>query len=240
MSSGIYKIRCIRNGQCYVGSSKCIPRRWVEHRRLLRRGVSVCVYLQNAWTKYGEATFEFSVLEECAIADLETREQFYVDLLEPAFNALTDVKRRHGAEMLAKRAATLKARAALITHCPKGHAYDEANTYLSKKGKRICRACNAERVSGVYASETPEEREARRERAKASHLGNRDKNLVRMREYASTRKEQKRAYDQSRKELKRKADRLRRCSPTYKAQQREYVRLRRMRMKQAGSHADLA
>lgn len=27
------------------------------------------------------------------------------------------------------------------THCPKGHAYDEANTYVDKIGRRNCRAC---------------------------------------------------------------------------------------------------
>ena len=32
-------------------------------------------------------------------------------------------------------------RAARITHCPRGHAYDEENTYRSKKGKRGCRKC---------------------------------------------------------------------------------------------------
>lgn len=28
------------------------------------------------------------------------------------------------------------------THCPHGHAYDEANTYYDKSGNRRCRACN--------------------------------------------------------------------------------------------------
>lgn len=27
------------------------------------------------------------------------------------------------------------------THCSKGHPYDEANTYVTPKGKRDCRAC---------------------------------------------------------------------------------------------------
>jgi hypothetical protein len=36
---------------------------------------------------------------------------------------------------------------AAITHCPRGHAYDEANTYV-KKGCRQCRACHRERMRG--------------------------------------------------------------------------------------------
>ncbi|MFF7234424.1 HNH endonuclease [Streptomyces sioyaensis] len=33
------------------------------------------------------------------------------------------------------------ARRAAVTHCPAGHAYDEANTYRAKNGTRKCRAC---------------------------------------------------------------------------------------------------
>ena len=31
-----------------------------------------------------------------------------------------------------------------IKECPKGHAYDEENTYIRKSGARKCRACNRE------------------------------------------------------------------------------------------------
>lgn len=34
------------------------------------------------------------------------------------------------------------------THCPRGHAYDEANTYRNAKGYRWCRACRRE----IYAA----------------------------------------------------------------------------------------
>lgn len=33
----------------------------------------------------------------------------------------------------------------LVTHCPKGHSYDEANTILTKAGTRQCRICSRER-----------------------------------------------------------------------------------------------
>jgi hypothetical protein len=32
----------------------------------------------------------------------------------------------------------------LITHCPKGHEYNEKNTYIGKKGDRQCRVCRNE------------------------------------------------------------------------------------------------
>mgnify|MGYP001599849985 CR=1 FL=1 len=31
------------------------------------------------------------------------------------------------------------------THCPQGHPYDEANTYRTRDGGRVCRACKRER-----------------------------------------------------------------------------------------------
>ena len=30
------------------------------------------------------------------------------------------------------------------THCPRGHAYDEGNTYRNRKGYRFCRTCHRE------------------------------------------------------------------------------------------------
>jgi hypothetical protein len=35
------------------------------------------------------------------------------------------------------------------THCRRGHAYDEVNTYISHSGWRKCRACNRERMRRV-------------------------------------------------------------------------------------------
>jgi hypothetical protein len=35
----------------------------------------------------------------------------------------------------------------LITHCPHGHLYDEANTRVSKDGKRACRTCDRARAA---------------------------------------------------------------------------------------------
>lgn len=36
------------------------------------------------------------------------------------------------------------------THCPRGHAYDEANTYRdARTGRRACRRCHADRVNAA-------------------------------------------------------------------------------------------
>src|SRR4051794_16550207 len=114
---GIYQILCRPTGKVYIGSSVRIYQRWYEHRRQLRSGKHHSPHLQFAWNKYGEEAFRFSVLEECGAEDVLEREQFYLDAHAPVFNAMTDVARRLGPEVLAKRAASLRARAALITHC---------------------------------------------------------------------------------------------------------------------------
>lgn len=205
---GVYQIRCETTGKLYVGSSVKINTRWSQHRRALRRNVHSSPYLQYAWSVHGESAFTFSILEECERALLAEREQVYVNGLKPQFNAMLTISPRKepSIEMRAKINATLRARADLITHCPRGHAYDKANTYLNAKGKRICRACNALRVSSVYANETPEQREFRRKRVKDSHEQNRQERLARMREYVAVHKSEKSEYDRVRRErLKKRA-----------------------------------
>jgi hypothetical protein len=41
----------------------------------------------------------------------------------------------------------------LVTHCPRGHAYDEANTHVATTGSRHCRACGAEKARAKRARE---------------------------------------------------------------------------------------
>ena len=38
------------------------------------------------------------------------------------------------------------------THCKRGHAYDEANTYTSPRGRRSCRECGKLRHKAGYVS----------------------------------------------------------------------------------------
>lgn len=63
MRKGIYLITNLENNKKYVGKSLDISRRFNEHRMNLNRGTHCNSYLQNAWDKYGEDSFSFSVLE---------------------------------------------------------------------------------------------------------------------------------------------------------------------------------
>lgn len=72
---GLYTITCVDTGKVYVGSSSNIRSRWGCHRSDLKRGVHPNPYLQNAWCKYGGASFVFSVLREVSrdlLSDEET------------------------------------------------------------------------------------------------------------------------------------------------------------------------
>jgi len=81
MTQGIYEIVNWQDGKAtsYIGSSLNIERRWGEHRRALRRGRHENAHLQNAWDKYGEAAFAFSMLEEVGTDMLLAMEQEYLD-----------------------------------------------------------------------------------------------------------------------------------------------------------------
>jgi group I intron endonuclease len=63
MISGIYKIRNIVNGKCYIGSSKNIHKRLLTHRNNLCKGTHKNKHLQNAWNLYGDTSFVFEIVE---------------------------------------------------------------------------------------------------------------------------------------------------------------------------------
>lgn len=81
---GIYRITHIETKASYVGSSANIGSRLSSHRCDLNRGRHPNGRLQNAWSKYGPESFELVVIEICAVSDLLTREQHWMDELNSA------------------------------------------------------------------------------------------------------------------------------------------------------------
>lgn len=78
-SAGVYQIRCILTGKIYIGSTVDLRERWGRHRRSLRQGNHQNVFLQQAWVKYGEANFKFSLLEFAETSELLRSEQAWID-----------------------------------------------------------------------------------------------------------------------------------------------------------------
>ncbi len=78
-TSGVYEIRCITTGKFYIGSSVNLRARWNRHLVVLQRGEHHNYYLQQAWSKYGEKQFTFSVLEYSASNEVLVAEQKWID-----------------------------------------------------------------------------------------------------------------------------------------------------------------
>lgn len=80
ISSGIYKIICLKNNKFYIGSSLNIDRRLKAHKKLLNQNKHTNKYLQNSWNKYGEQNFKFEIIETIHdTAQLLIREQWWLD-----------------------------------------------------------------------------------------------------------------------------------------------------------------
>lgn len=75
--SGVYQILCLENGKKYIGSAKVFNVRFKRHLNDLKKNKHMNPYLQSAFNKYGDESFEFSILEVCN--DYRTKEQEYLD-----------------------------------------------------------------------------------------------------------------------------------------------------------------
>ena len=81
---GVYQIECISSSKYYIGSSVKMRQRKYCHLSMLRRGCHTNKHLQHSFTKYGEDSFVFKVLEYCHKDTLLDREQFWITSLDAA------------------------------------------------------------------------------------------------------------------------------------------------------------
>lgn len=84
--SGIYIIRNLITGKCYIGQSVSICRRVLRHKCDMNNNRHYNLYLQRAWNKYGANSFRFDVLEICRRDDLDEKEIMYIQ----QFNSFID------------------------------------------------------------------------------------------------------------------------------------------------------
>ena len=75
----IYQIKNSKTGKCYIGQTTDFKRRKREHLNELRKHKHSNLYLQNAFDKYGEDSFEFTILEECEKEQANDREIFWLN-----------------------------------------------------------------------------------------------------------------------------------------------------------------
>ena len=103
-SFGIYGIKNLQNNKVYVGQTgESFQRRFWHHRWKLKDGSHDNSYLQNAWNKYGEKSFEFFIIQVVTntdeLDDLEIKFiQLYKDL-NLSYNILSGGGGRRGVPM---------------------------------------------------------------------------------------------------------------------------------------------
>jgi len=81
-ASGIYCWKHIQSGKRYIGQSIDVLKRLFSHKTLLNNGRHYNNHLQYAWSKYGETSFEFSVIEYCPKEILDWREAEWIESLK--------------------------------------------------------------------------------------------------------------------------------------------------------------
>ena len=83
IQAGVYQIKNLVNNKIYIGSSANIWDRIWDHKCRLRKKCHANPHLQNAWDKYGEHNFEFSIVEVVHdIPILQDREQHWINVYE--------------------------------------------------------------------------------------------------------------------------------------------------------------
>ena len=79
---GIYKITNLVNGKMYIGQSVDIYRRWNDHKYSAFKKYNNVIYnviLYRAIRKYGLENFEFEIIEECSVDELNEKEIYYIN-----------------------------------------------------------------------------------------------------------------------------------------------------------------
>lgn len=84
--SAVYKITNTVTGDFYVGSSKDVKLRWMQHKRLSvwKKYSNNPMYLDMK--KFGIDKFELEILAEVEIASLKEVEQRFIEKLQPVYN----------------------------------------------------------------------------------------------------------------------------------------------------------
>jgi group I intron endonuclease len=78
---GVYKITHIGSGKSYIGISKNIHRRWIQHKSWVNtKNRRSAIYA--AMQKYGIDAFSWQVIEQCDADSLEIREQHWIAVFD--------------------------------------------------------------------------------------------------------------------------------------------------------------
>lgn len=80
---GVYQFKNLVNSKLYIGSTiMTFEKRFYHHLSMLRANEHKNKYLQYSFNKYGEESFEFSIIEVCTKENCLLREQYWINKLE--------------------------------------------------------------------------------------------------------------------------------------------------------------
>lgn len=84
--SAVYKITNTVTKDFYIGSSKNIKNRWIEHKcpSTWKRHPNNPLY--QDMKKYSVDKFEFQILAKVEVTHLKEKEQWFIETLKPAYN----------------------------------------------------------------------------------------------------------------------------------------------------------
>ena len=107
MNNGIYEIRCLENGKCYIDKTLDTDGVWLESIMELNDNKHKNINLQIEWNVYGAHRFQFNILRNCTYDTLELFKEYYIDVfksIENGYNNKSDIKNissfRHNLEEL--------------------------------------------------------------------------------------------------------------------------------------------
>ena len=96
--SAVYKITNTITGDCYIGSSKDVKRRWTNHKCPSSLKQHPNNQLYKDMQKYGVDKFDFEILAEVEESFLKEKEQKFIETLKPTYNNINakglDVERK--------------------------------------------------------------------------------------------------------------------------------------------------
>lgn len=84
----VYKITNTITGDFYIGSSKDVKRRWVEHKCQSVWNDNLNKQLYQDMKKYGVDKFVFQMLAEVEVEQLKKTEQKFIEALNPTYNQM--------------------------------------------------------------------------------------------------------------------------------------------------------
>lgn len=85
-TSAVYKIVNTVTGDCYVGSSRDVKRRWKAHKEPSRWNNNPNILLYQDFQKYGIDKFDFQILANVCPEHLKDAEQQFIETIKPTYN----------------------------------------------------------------------------------------------------------------------------------------------------------